>query len=496
MTLVAKPFPIPAPQEINFGRVEGMIREKIAAGAIPSAAVAIGRRGQIVYERAFGWADKEQKVVAKSTTPYPLASATKPMVATAVMLLAEQGKLDLDAPAGQYVPDWPVAQNPLRLEQTYTVRQLLNHTSGLGTYASIAWRNETASPRPLKETFARYGFAVHLPGTVSEYSNLGYGLLGQIVAKQSGRSLGEFLTAEIFRPLGMRDSFLVDSFVPPAEAVKKYDATGNLLPETHNDTAGAGNVYASVHDLALFGLFHVARDGDGARALLPSKTKELMRSFIDPRARYPYYKSSSYGLGWYFRKSDHGTSIVWHEGGMPGASAMLILLPEAETVAAVLINATDKNTEAQELANELLHLAVPSHRPVSFNAAEDFSPFTDQAQFVGRWEGEVHLDGRAVPCALEFAPGKNVQLEFPGQAGSAILPDKISFGALINGDLLVATVAGTLPARDVGQQPGGYILLRLLRRDRQLAGTFIAYASPEGLRHLYPFAVSLRKVSP
>jgi len=476
----------------DFQSVEANVRAAVESGQFPSAAFAIARNGQVIYENALGWGDKEKQVASTAHMPYPLASMSKPIVATALMILHERGRIDLDAPAWRYSGNWFSHFAPESLPR-YSVRQLLNHTSGLGTYARIYWRDQNHPVRSLEESFRKYGIVAQPPGAVSEYSNLGYGLLGHIVEQQSGTSLAEFLTTDVFAPLGMKDSKLVDSFSTPAGAAQKYDASGKLLAETYNDTPGAGNIYASAHDLALFGAFHLGGEAGGKPPILSRQSRLLMRSFVDPGARYPYYNSSRYGLGWYFRTNAQGEEVVWHEGGMPGASSIVLLLPRHNIVAAVVINATDANPHAETVANALVQAVEPDYRPVSFDAAEGFNRFTNQPELLGRWEGSIAVDGKDVPWALDFGADGSVRAEFPQRAADSLLPAQATFPMLVNGDLLLATFAATLPASDVAQTPDNYVLLRLLRRGDELSGTAIAYATEQRLEHLYPFAARLRR---
>lgn len=174
---------------------------------------------------------------------------------------------------------------------------------------------------------------------------------------------------------------------------------------------------------------------------------------------------------------------------------MIMMLPETGVVAVVLINATDKNPLAEKFAGDLLQVKEPAFQPLTFDVAGGFEKFSAQPRFLGGWEGVLMVDGHDLLCALSFSMGGNARLEFPGRPATELLADKIPFTALVCGDDLVATLPGTLPAQDVIQEPGGYVLLRLVLRDDKLTGAFVAYASPEGLKHLYPFAVSLRKVS-
>lgn len=93
---------------------------------------------------------------------------------------------------------------------------------------------------------------------------------------------------------------------------------------------------------------------------------------------------------------------------------------------------------------------------------------------------------------MTFAADGNITVAFPDRAADDLLPRESTFGALANGDLLLGTFAGTLPGRDIAQKPGGYVLLRLVRRGDQLSGTMIAYASRQG-SGIYPFPVTLRR---
>ena len=466
-----------------FRDVDAAIGKELAQG-VPSIAVAVARNGAIVHEAAFGFADAEGKVRATVHTPYPLASVTKPLVATGLMVLAERKRVDLDQPAHRYAGGWVAAT------ERYTLRQLLNHTSGLPTYATIRWSGEASPAHDPRTMFQRYGFAAHPPGTVSEYSNIGYGLLGHVIAEQSGQTLAAFLERQVFRPLGMRHTMMLETAAVPPGAARKYDAAGKPLPETFNDTPGAGNIYASVHDLVRFGMFHL--DDRSSRVLSPA-AKETMRSYVEPGALYPYYDSSRYGLGWYFRTTANGTRVVWHEGGMPGASSILVLLPDQELAVAVVINANDRNDVAQSVANRLIAAVDPSMQPLTFVPTDGFTAYDAQPAYLGSWEGTLTVDGEPLRCTMTFAADGRITVAFPDRAADDLLPRESTFGALVNGDLLLGTFAGTLPGRDIAQKPGGYVLLRLVRRGDQLSGTMIAYASPEGLRHLSPFPVTLRR---
>ena len=464
-----------ASSESTFSQLDAMAQKEVESSNVPSIAFAVANEKGIVHEGAFGWADKEHQLRATPNTPYPLASATKPLMATTIEALAERGLIDLDAPASKYLRGSEPTAN-------YTVRQLLHHTAGLPTYASIAWGGTTKPAAHLHQ----YAFAAYPPGAVCEYSNLGFGLLGEIAANVTGRPLDVVLRETLFQPLQMQNSMLIDSF-DERNVAKKYDAAGAALVPTYNDTPGAGNAYSSAHDLALFGMFQLGARGN----VLKAATRRKMWSESDPHAIYSYYDAARYGSGWYFRGDATGeTSVAWHEGGMPGASAIIVLVPKAKLVATVVINANDKNDVAQRVANALLQSVDAKLPAFAFEATAGFQRFAEES-LRGEWEGSVAIDGTSLPCTLRFDENGG-SIEFPSADGE-LLPHRASFQLLTRDGVVLATIPGTLPGHDVPQRAGGYILLRLLRQGTQLDGALVAYGTEERLEYLLPYRGAFRR---
>lgn len=480
-SLIERETSLPAPAA--FSAVESGIQKDIDSGALPSAAFAVVRGGRIVYEKALGWADKEARVASTPRTPYALASATKPIIATAAMVLVERGQLALDRRAADLAGCCASLTSA-----EFSVRQLLQHTSGLGTYAHIDWADQPEPDQSLGERFGRYGFAAQRPGVMFEYSNIGYGLLGHILERQSGLTLDALLADRLFNPLGMRDTGLANGFSPPVGAARKYSMDGQPLADTRNDTPAAGNLYASVRDLASFAAFSL---GHGPTGVLSAQSRQRMQSESDPHAQYSYYGGAHYGLGWYFAERG-GESLVWHEGGMPGASSLILLLPKRDLAVVVLINANDLNLKAQELGRQILAAISPDLAIEPLVATDGLVPLNEAAGFDGRWQGIIEVDGKSLRWALQFESGKPVRAEFL-DAGST-LPRKAEFRALVNGDFLLGTLVARLPGQDV--HPGdGYLLLRLRREGDTLAGMVVAYAAPQRLEHLLPFRATLTRVT-
>jgi Beta-lactamase class C and other penicillin binding proteins len=155
------------------------------------ASVAVIRDGKVLLAKGYGLANVEPKTPASAETVYEIASLTKQFTATAVMLLIEEGKVSLDAPAAKYQPDIPEKWRAV------TVRQLLNQTSGIKNYTALPAlaADKEYTPKEIIEAVAAEPLEF-TPGSAWRYSNTNYFLLGLLIEKVSGASYGEFLKKE------------------------------------------------------------------------------------------------------------------------------------------------------------------------------------------------------------------------------------------------------------------------------------------------------------
>jgi CubicO group peptidase (beta-lactamase class C family) len=260
----------PPERSYDFSAVENRIQQAIEKREIPSMVVAISKDGRIIYEGAFGYADIERKVPASVNTAYRLASLSKPITATGLMVLHQKGAVNIDASAEQYA-------KPLRFRSfagnpsDVTLRHLLSHTSGLSSYFQYAFGTEQATAPDFDAAFNRYGTFFHPAGVLTEYSNLGYGLIGFIIARQSGTTFSNFMKTEVFDPLEMRNSFVARSASSSIQVARTYGNDLKLLPDLYNNTEGAGNLYSSAHDLMLFSALHLGT----ARMQKPILSREI-----------------------------------------------------------------------------------------------------------------------------------------------------------------------------------------------------------------------------
>jgi CubicO group peptidase (beta-lactamase class C family) len=325
--------PARAQPERNVGKyaarlgpsLEQIVREE----KIPGLAVGIVEDGRLVYARGFGvrkLGDPATSVTAE--TLFHMASITKPFVATAVMQLVEQGKVDLDAPVTRYLPYFRL-KDPRH--ESITVRQMLTHTSGMPDVEDYQWDK----PEDDEGSLERYvrSLSDHelrwQPGSRFAYSNMAYEVLGDLVAKVSGTSFEDYVAARILKPLGMRSSTLLLKRADPGKLAIGYTRTkdGAVKPIAHYPYNRAhtpsSNLHSNVEDMARWALANLNHGELDGRRILERSTHDLMWK---PGAETGQ-KGVRIGISWFLEES-RGDRLVVHGGGDDGFLTYLWLCPD------------------------------------------------------------------------------------------------------------------------------------------------------------------------
>jgi CubicO group peptidase (beta-lactamase class C family) len=471
--------------DYDFSAADRLAQGGVADGRTPSITFAIARGGRILHEGAFGMADREAGRAATVHTAYPLASATKPITATALMVLHEREGLDLNQPLRTAIPELEVQGNGA---DRITLAQLLTHTSGLGTYARIRYEDSVAHAPPLIDDLRPHSITVNAPGRISEYSNLGYGLLGEAISRRTQSSFATAVERLVFDPLGMDDAFMDTPRPGQTDVAAHYDASLTRLPRLRNNTPGAGNAYASARDLIRFAMLHAGSSGSGPLSSAGVATMQAHHG----AAFHHYYGTAHYGFGWYAREQKGGRRVVWHEGGMPGASSIIQLLPDQGIAVVVLGNRTDANDLSQAIANALIRAVLPDHVAEPLDPVAGYAPLASQPGFAGTWRGTIRVDGITVDGMLELgADGAGTfRYKVPGQQEV-----ESPIRAMVNGDSLITALPGRLPSNDIAGSDEPLLLLKLVRTGDEFSGAVVAYSSLKRLDYLLPFPVELRRVA-
>jgi CubicO group peptidase (beta-lactamase class C family) len=329
-------------------RLDELHRARLAEVGATGAAIAIVLEGEVVYQGGFGVRDVTSNAPVDADTVFRIGSVSKTITALAIMRLRDQGKLVLDAPAATYLPGVPSLVGPTQDSPPITVRHLLTMTSGLGyddQWGAVSFGKSAAELDALLARGVSFGGA---PGERYRYTNLGYAILGKIVASVSGKPFEQYVATDIFAPLGLTSSGYVTAELPLARlATGYYRENEQLVPEKISSDgvfAPAGGAYTSLRDLARYAAFHLAayppRDAPETGAVRRSTLREMHAG--QAWARFgddlPVLKRNpdgtaalsamSYGLGWSQHTTCLAEGMVQHGGYEPGYFAVIRLLPK------------------------------------------------------------------------------------------------------------------------------------------------------------------------
>lgn len=410
---------------------------------VPSIVAGVWERGEVTWSHASGFSDIAAGTPADTTTPYSMASITKPVMGTILAILNERGKIDLNRPANWYFGS-PLLTAYEGSADAATIARLANHTSGLPIHYQFFSADDEVQPPDYAETLRRYGNIVNPPGERYVYSNLGYGVLGWIAEAVAEKPLKDLMGEEIFSPLGMENSM----FAPTNEELKncavRYQQGGDPLPHYVTDHPAASELFASLDDLLRFGVWHLSQDVD---EVLSPAGKRKMQSPLDS-AR----SAQAYGLGWRLDSTSHGEKFFAHSGSMAGVTTRLTVCPERELVIVVISNVrTDLVDEVEKEINAVLQfeLAAPAQPQVASLCPPE--------SLFGTWKGKIHAyDG-------DYDAG----LRFSEETEEAIISGKLADKAFSYGaDSVFGTLGVELDISDAKRTPHSTVMNLQLRGDR------------------------------
>lgn len=296
---------------------------------VPGIQIAVMRGGQLLWSKAFGYANLELKVPTTPQTRFRIASISKPLTSTGVAKLYERGLLDLDVPIRQYLPQFPDKGFPI------TTRQLLAHRSGIEHYRDEDLINTVHYPNMIAAMAKYVGRPlVSEPGKRHVYSSFGYDLIGAVIEGATGKAFTQYMQDSVFGPLGMRHTGpdVYADIVPERTAFYEIDGDGKVTnsPAVDNsDLWPAGGFLSTAEDLVRF------TDAVVFGNFLQPKTRDL---FLTPTLEN-LAEGQSYGYGWNTRSRD-GLTLVRHGGSHFGARTVLVAYKELQMSVAVLVNAS------------------------------------------------------------------------------------------------------------------------------------------------------------
>ncbi|WP_207429250.1 serine hydrolase domain-containing protein [Pedobacter sp. SYSU D00535] len=328
--------------------------------------VLVAKKGKIIYQNAIGWADYLHKDSLDIHSKFELASVTKPMTATAVLMLVEQGKLKLDQTVKEFYPNFPY--------EGITIRMLLSHRSGMMNYVYFVdnlWKKAKKDERKgisnqdVMELIAQHKPAPYTqPNRKFHYNNSNYMVLAAIVEKVSGKSFTEFMKENVFEPAGMKNTAVYSKALYekiPVDVVGhdrtwRYSVVQNFL----DGPVGDKGIYSTIHDLYLFD--HALKE----QKLLSKAWQDSAYTGHNEMSRGHF----NYGYGWRTFQGD-GHHVVYHTGWWHGFRHIYLRDLTADVTIVLLSNLT--NGSLLKL-DELFHIVgMPVVRKSAYTGSGETS---------------------------------------------------------------------------------------------------------------------------
>ena len=424
------------------------IQSVLSEAKEPGLAVVVSDHGRIVWERGFGWADPERRLRASPQTIFGLASISKSITGTELMLLSRRGKLGLDQPINRYLGD-AALKSPQWNVNDATVRRVATHTAGLTSFDAICYDDEPDCDRSLKDAIQRHGIVFWKPGTRFDYSNLGFGVLSYAIGNVTGMPFISAAQRDILRPLGMRECAL-----DRTPSVAPHYDDGKKAPGQRVLAQGASGLACSADSLVRLGMF-MLKDRSAANSRVdPAIADQLVAHSVsadDPTLRY--------SMGWWVNPNQYGYRMIYASGGTLDSGALLYIFPAADVSIVVLGNGG--NPHLSDIADRIAASMLPRYRQKLAKAAASANqpvpvpgaappPDPKLATIAGRWVGSIDTSKGRRPVEFDIAPDGTTRASINGarfapERNARIYRDGFVLGA--HGDIGTPETARRRPFR-------------------------------------------------
>jgi D-alanyl-D-alanine carboxypeptidase len=323
-------------------RTDEFIASEMQKQRIPGLSLVVIKEGKVVKAAGYGLADVAGRRPATAETVYKIGSVSKQFIATGIMLLVQDRRLDLEAPVSMFLEATPPTWSRIR------IRHLLTHTAGLVREApGFDWKKVQSDADVIKSA---YPLPLRFePGAKWEYSNVGYFALAEIIRKVSGQAWEVFLDARVFGPSGMRATHATNTKAALANRAIGY--TDNDSPRPVVEWAAlrpSGAFLSTVQDLARWDAVWEAD-----RVLSDASRRQMTTPVTLADG-----SSHGYGFGWHVGVV-HGHKAMFHGGGLPGFAAQYIRFVDARLTIAILLNMDDADDQS------IVHGVAAIHLPSS-----------------------------------------------------------------------------------------------------------------------------------
>jgi CubicO group peptidase (beta-lactamase class C family) len=477
LLLVTADFPADAHDSLALPATTACLDTAVANGrathSFSGMAAVVVLDGRTVYHRGLGTVSPTSAQAVQPSTRFRVGSITKMMTATAVLSLAEEGRIHLHSPVAQLLPAFELNGEPGWMDRL-TAHRLLSHQGGIADSGNTVGPTDDGALAAAfyDPTFTSTVPLLVAPGTFYNYSNTNFMLAGLLAETAAGTPYRVLMRQRVFKPLGMKRAAFLASEVAADNDVAFGVGEGGApvyAPGAYDDAVErpAGYVWASVDDLAKFITFILR----GNRAVLSGRmwramqTRQVNTYQVLDRQGYGYglvieeaagFPDTSGQLRFY-----DGARVVWHDGAIPGYTALLVTLPRQQFGYAALVNG--------DVSNVFVNLA-PCMRTAAVETIgrrlpppSDFPPPDIQrdrfVDYVGEYADRVGiLPGRAI---VTLAPDGNLHIQFPALDNAPLPYDPVL--SPVNRDNFALNIAGT-SIRVTGFREGGSGIVHLRTR--------------------------------
>ncbi len=316
------------------------IRNNVTQHRIPGAAVALVHEGRVIFSQCYGYADTQKKVPITEDTYFMAGSLTKSFTALAVLKLIEEGKIDPHADIRKYIPNFSI-RHLYNGEVPITVNHLLTHTSGLMIDYYVRFTRERKHSNADLLSQLRNEYLCFKPGSAYKYSNIGYRLLGMIIEKVTGEQFEGYLDKEVFKPLGLNNSF----FEYTADMALHMSKGHNGDTETSrvdNEDKSASGLFSTLKDLTAFLKFLSSKASQLPGGIKNDKIIDLIIKNADPAIDTFYDSRNIYSSGWYLNSYQFNGihTVLSSSGNINGFSTAITYIPEERLGIVLLTNSS------------------------------------------------------------------------------------------------------------------------------------------------------------
>lgn len=332
-----KQAPTEPPITAEAKKINSYLNEIIEKQKIPGLALAVTRNDSVVYTGAFGFRNIETQEPMKLNYVFHWASVAKTFVATAIMQLVEKGKIDLDEKLITYLPYFKQQDENYK---NITIKQMLNHTSGIGNVEDYEWdkpQNDDEAPKRYVKGLENDKMLFE-PGKDWAYSNTAFNTLGVVISEVSGMSFETYIKENIFKPLEMKHSSFIYPEIPESLRVKGHIAdtitTVSEIYPYNKIHAPSSTLNSNVIDMTHYAMANLNRGKYKNTQILSDSSYDLLWTNSVNMERKPRI-----GMSW-FLSEFKGMKIVFHRGADVGFRSFLILVPEKNISVMFTYNST------------------------------------------------------------------------------------------------------------------------------------------------------------